>query len=122
MKKCFKNFHITLASIITTFFVATVLFTFAAWQNPTQAPPGGNVDAPINVGPTAQTKAGPLTLDMQATATPALTVTASVNVGSGIQLSNTSSGGRSHRIYAGSDSALHFYDVTAARERLTLFP
>jgi len=33
-----------------------------AWTEPSQAPPGGNVPAPINVGSTAQTKAGNLTL------------------------------------------------------------
>jgi len=34
----------------------------AVWQEPTVAPPGGQPDAPINVGSTAQTKAGNLTI------------------------------------------------------------
>jgi hypothetical protein len=33
-----------------------------AWTEPSQNPPGGNVSAPINVGSTAQTKTGNLTL------------------------------------------------------------
>lgn len=37
-------------------------FVLAAWQEPTEAPPGGNVPAPINVGSTAQTKVGSLTI------------------------------------------------------------
>ncbi len=35
---------------------------FAAWQEPTEAPPGGNVPAPINVGSANQTKDGGLTI------------------------------------------------------------
>lgn len=36
---------------------------FAAFQPPTTAPPGGNVGAPINVGPNGQTKLGGITLN-----------------------------------------------------------
>jgi len=32
------------------------------WTEPTHPPPGGNVPAPLNVGPTHQTKAGGLTI------------------------------------------------------------
>src|ERR1700686_3162669 len=35
----------------------SALFSFA-WTGPTSAPPNGNADAPINVGPTAQFKNG----------------------------------------------------------------
>lgn len=35
-------------------------FYVFAWTGPTQAPPGANVPAPINVGPVAQTKQGDL--------------------------------------------------------------
>ncbi len=38
--------------------LASASTAFAAWTGPTQAPPGGNVAAPINVGTTAQTKDG----------------------------------------------------------------
>ncbi|MBI2052621.1 MAG: hypothetical protein HYT34_00015 [Candidatus Ryanbacteria bacterium] len=124
IKKLLKDFHITFASIITTFFVATVLFTFAAWQNPTQAPPGGNVDAPINIGPTAQTKTGGgITLDLQATNNPALTVTSNgLNWGSGIQFRNTSGGGINYGIYSGPDAQLHIREVTASVDRLAISP
>jgi len=33
------------------------------WTEPTQPPPLGNVPAPLNVGPVAQTKAGGLTIN-----------------------------------------------------------
>ena len=39
-----------------------VAFYVVAWQEPTQAPPGGNVPPPINVGTEAQTKEGDLTI------------------------------------------------------------
>jgi hypothetical protein len=41
-------------------------FLFAqvrGWDNPTAAPPGGNVAAPLNVGPLEQTRIGPLKLN-----------------------------------------------------------
>ena len=37
-------------------------FYLFAWTGPSEDPPGGNVDAPINVGSTAQTKTGSLTV------------------------------------------------------------
>lgn len=40
---------------------------FAAFQPPTTAPPGGNVGAPINVGPNGQTKLGGITLNTSLT-------------------------------------------------------
>ena len=46
---------------LTTFIFLSSLFVFA-WQEPTTNPPGGNVYAPVNVGPTSQTKSGNLTL------------------------------------------------------------
>jgi len=39
-----------------------VAFYIVAWQEPSQAPPEGNVPTPLNVGSTAQTKAGDLTI------------------------------------------------------------
>jgi hypothetical protein len=38
-------------------------FYAVAWQEPTQAPPEGNVPAPLNVGPTGQSKEGGLILN-----------------------------------------------------------
>ncbi len=40
-----------------------IAFYVMAWQEPSQAPPGGNVPAPINVGSTGQSKAGGLILN-----------------------------------------------------------
>ena len=37
-------------------------YAFAAWNGPTQAPPNGNTDTPLNVSAVNQTKAGSLTL------------------------------------------------------------
>jgi hypothetical protein len=58
MKKEF--FLAATLSILLTLF--TVFFFVRAWQEPTQTPPSQNAYAPINVGPTAQTKTGNLTL------------------------------------------------------------
>lgn len=49
-----------LPHIIASLFLAG--FVAYAWSEPTSVPPAGNVDAPINVGPTTQTKAGDLTI------------------------------------------------------------
>ena len=49
-----------LPQIVAALFLAG--FAVFAWTEPSQAPPGGNVEAPINVGQTAQTKQGDLTL------------------------------------------------------------
>jgi hypothetical protein len=50
------------ASILFSFAIAAVLFVaasvVAAWAGPTQAPPNGNVPAPINVGTIDQIKDG----------------------------------------------------------------
>lgn len=40
-----------------------VTYVYAAWTGPTVAPPGGNVDAPINVGTVDQIKDGGLGID-----------------------------------------------------------
>jgi len=37
-------------------------FYVFAWQEPTEAPPEGNVPTPLNIGPTHQTKEGDLTI------------------------------------------------------------
>lgn len=48
--------------VVLTFSILALCFLAAfyvvAWQEPTQAPPGGNVAAPINVGTQPQAKAG----------------------------------------------------------------
>ena len=49
-------FGVLVISFLAAFYVV-------AWQEPSQAPPGGNVPAPLNVGPTGQSKAGGLILN-----------------------------------------------------------
>ncbi len=49
-----------LPHIVASLFL--VGFVVYAWTEPTSAPPTGNVAAPINIGPTAQTKQGDLIL------------------------------------------------------------
>lgn len=36
----------------------SIVISYAAWVGPTDAPPAGNIEAPINVGSVDQTKAG----------------------------------------------------------------
>ncbi len=48
-----------LPQIIASLFLAG--FVAYAWTEPSVAPPAGNVNAPINVGPNTQTKQGDLT-------------------------------------------------------------
>ena len=45
-----------------------------AWTEPTQAPPAGNVSAPINTGSTTQTKSGDLTVQGKLEATSRLKI------------------------------------------------
>ncbi len=52
-----KN-HTLILSIALTFMFALGFYVFAAWTGPSQTPPNGNTDAPINVGATKQAKAG----------------------------------------------------------------
>lgn len=59
MKKYFANFHLFYSSVILTFvlfFSSTSLVW--GWTEPTLAPPGGNVSAPVNIGATTQSKSG----------------------------------------------------------------
>lgn len=54
--------QISLKIVALTFGILTAVFLAAfyvvAWQEPSQAPPGGNVATPINVGTAPQAKAG----------------------------------------------------------------
>jgi len=59
MTKDFLN-SLALSLAILIFALGAVLATIA-WTEPITPPPAGNVPAPINVGPSAQTKQGPLT-------------------------------------------------------------
>jgi hypothetical protein len=50
--------HITALTFGVLVISFAIAFYVVAWQEPTQAPPQGNVDAPINVGTEPQAKAG----------------------------------------------------------------
>ncbi len=54
------NYTLIKLFIITLFLLFTVNFFVFAWQEPTSNPPGGNVYAPVNVGPSDQFKTGRL--------------------------------------------------------------
>ena len=56
-----KSLVLILGVLIMSFLVGYLVF--AAWTEPTAAPPGANVPAPINVGTTTQTKASTLTIN-----------------------------------------------------------
>ena len=57
----FKLFLICLGVVVLSLASGLGLrFALAAWQEPTEVPPGGNVSAPINVGATNQAKEGGL--------------------------------------------------------------
>jgi len=49
--------------MLFAFFVLVAIYTFAAWTPPSDVPPAGNVDPPINSGPVAQQKKGNLALN-----------------------------------------------------------
>jgi hypothetical protein len=57
-----KTFQILIITLILSFLGSLFLVKILAWQEPTTAPPGGNVPAPLNVGPQAQTKLGDLNI------------------------------------------------------------
>lgn len=54
-----KNKFLFLAGALFLIILAYLVF---AWSEPTTSPPGGNVYAPLNTGPSAQTKSGSLTI------------------------------------------------------------
>src|SRR3989344_5186351 len=58
-KKFISKIVPVLPQIIASLFL-TGFVVFAAWQEPSQAPPGGNVDTPLNTGLTGQIKSGNL--------------------------------------------------------------
>lgn len=48
--------------LLAFFFVFGLVYVHGAWNEPTQNPPNGNSETPLNVGSVAQTKSGDLTL------------------------------------------------------------
>lgn len=58
-----RNQLLNATKVITLAVILSFGLSYAiAWTAPAATPPGGNVDAPINTGSTAQTKAGNLTV------------------------------------------------------------
>lgn len=55
-------------------------YVLGAWTEPTAAPPGGNVDAPINIGSNQQSKSGKLSVNGGLDANYGLTVTTGIKV------------------------------------------
>jgi len=62
MKAKIKSLFLTGFPVALTALLLAVVFAWA-WVEPTQEPPDGNVPAPINVGPSSQTKQGSLGLN-----------------------------------------------------------
>ncbi len=61
-----KQISPKLVSIIFSVLVvcfAVGFYIYAAWTEPTESPPGGNVSAPVNVGSDDQIKQGSLSLN-----------------------------------------------------------
>ena len=59
-----KTYNIFYALLLLGSFLVAASSVSALWQGPSQAPPGGNVAAPINVGNNSQIKEGNLTLNV----------------------------------------------------------
>ena len=71
-------FSFLLVVIFVSFFILTIGL---AWTEPTAAPPGGNVSAPLNVGPTGQVKRGGLTLNTGGASIGLVVVSGNVGIG-----------------------------------------
>jgi hypothetical protein len=64
--------------IFVSFFILTIVL---AWTEPISSPPGGNVSAPLNVGPTGQIKSGGLILNTGGAPFGLIVATGSVGIG-----------------------------------------
>lgn len=53
----YKTIPLALGVLVMTLLISAIVL---AWTEPSTAPPGGNVDAPINIGSDEQTKIGDL--------------------------------------------------------------
>ena len=62
-KKTKKQLRILAFPVLAASLLFLAFTVFAAWSNPTASPPANNTEAPINVGATAQTKTGNLTVN-----------------------------------------------------------
>ena len=71
-------FSVVIIAIASIFFVNGLIL---AWTPPASTPPAGNVDAPLNVGPTGQSKAGGLILNTGGAATGLIIDKGNVGIG-----------------------------------------
>jgi hypothetical protein len=71
-------FSFLLVVIFVSFFILTIGL---AWTEPNSNPPGGNVSAPLNVGPTGQVKRGGLTLNTGGASIGLVVVSGNVGIG-----------------------------------------
>lgn len=70
MSKKFKfPVYLIISILLTLGMTVSLQSLLAAWTAPTAVPPGNNIDAPLNVGSTAQAKNGNLALGQTSTST-----------------------------------------------------
>jgi hypothetical protein len=110
--------RISSKAVSLTFGVLVLLFAvgfyiFAAWTEPSQTPPAGNVSAPLNVGSTAQTKTGDLTL-------PKLYLNAGGNEGN-IYSANLIQGYNDLNLQGDSANAVGLYIGRTGDQRLSVY-
>jgi len=60
LKKVFENAVWWSGVVMVGLILGLTIQFVKAWTEPTEAPPGGNVGAPVNTGPLAQIKSGVL--------------------------------------------------------------
>ena len=78
----YSNFQKTIALLVGVVAMALAISYFVfAWTEPTQAPPGRNVPAPLNVGSAGQSKAGGLILNTGGAATGLIVRYGNVGIG-----------------------------------------
>jgi len=73
-------FYFIITVILTLGLSLSLQAVLAAWVGPTTAPPSANVTEPVNLGSSAQSKSGPLYVNMSAIASPGLLVLGNVGI------------------------------------------
>jgi len=76
-----KTVSLSVAVFLLSFFGAIIIRnSIAAWSGPLGSPPSSNVEAPLNVGPTSQTKTGNLNIGGSLAVTGAITASGGKNI------------------------------------------